>query len=1025
MRAALAAAADASSLDSLAAAVAAYPELRTQEPFEEWRLHGEAAETAGPRTAGQLATDQLTGSLLTDLIQKDVEEAWWRHTVEAEQAVSLNRDEVYKLARESLVQYDIGGVSQELADSYALLAERAEQCDELHLAGVLWETRGKVLQRPKLSGPVNIEEAVKALERAVVLFERLDQQAAATTAKHNLAGALRDRARDRVASIERGISLLEEVIAYWAALPDPEGEAMARTNLAVLLLDRKLGILADNAWRALGQCQDALRYRSLARDPVDYVYTLANLALAQQRLAESENQYIQEAESTYNRALEALPPDSAPWLRAELHGNFTDMLTTASEKIPGQREQYLRKAEEYGRKVVAVHSAYGHFHELPFAQKRLARILVRQAASDSSPTLHEARDLYLAALEILTPDAYPADCLIVADETADLCVRLDDWCTASAARVTALAAWRATGGDLVSRGALPQETGPLPDMLTKVQQEGRHRDCAYALFRVAQQDIADGKAADTPQVQAILREAVRTMEEGRATMLRTSTGTEAVELARLRVIDADLAEAYVTALREVREEQLTEDRPTGSEPGSPSPETLRRLEAVLETIRERPALSGFARSLPPSLSDMRKALSERQALVYLIARPEGGCALIVTPSSHPVPIIGLDLRNVRSSRLVTLTLGVGMRTDGSLEGVTPGRPRSGDGMLWGATDSGLPQFGLLLRKILGELGPQLAQPLEEALCTASITEAVLVPCGRIGSIPWHAATWRDHRGETSLSATLTSVTYAPSMGSWMSAQQRAARTAKRPPHLVGIANPRGSRPPLLGAEAELKQIATGFAPELKNIAWGPEATGDFLIQHLPQATHVHLGCHGKMWHDGKDRAALTLADGEQLTISRIRRLAGENLRLVVTAACESGTVELILQPEEAIGLSTAFLHAGAAGVLGALWQIPDLPTALFITKFYELLRDEPNSDPGKALTETQAWMRTLTGRAARRYLAERPLLKAAQRSGALRGTLKSTRSRPAHRVRHPSALERLRMPYAGPEYWAGFVLYGC
>ncbi|MFJ9646537.1 CHAT domain-containing protein [Streptomyces sp. NPDC101206] len=422
---------------------------------------------------------------------------------------------------------------------------------------------------------------------------------------------------------------------------------------------------------------------------------------------------------------------------------------------------------------------------------------------------------------------------------------------------------------------------------------------------------------------------------------------------------------------------------------------------------------------------MRRTLSDQQALVYLILCPQGSCALIVTPSSHPVPVIGLDLRTLRSGRVVTLTLGLGMREDGSPDGISPGRPRFGEGILGGAEHSGLPRFGLLLRKILGELGRQLAQPLEEALRRTSVTDAVLIPCGRTASIPWHATTWRDERGTTSLSATLKSVAYAPSAGSWMSARKRAVRTARLPAHLVGIANPRGSSPPLFGAEAELRQISTGFAPEAQDVAFGPDATGAFLTQQLSRATHLHLGCHGKMWHDGKDRAALMLADAEQLAMSRIRHLAGENLRLVVAAACESGTLELFQQPEEANSLSTAFLHAGAAGVLGALWQIPDLPTALLLTRFYELLGAEPDGDPARALTEAQTWMRTLTRRAARRYLAERPLLKALQTSGTLRGAGRRARPRPTHPFRPPSALERLRMPYAGPEYWAGFVLHGC
>ncbi|MFJ9646538.1 hypothetical protein [Streptomyces sp. NPDC101206] len=587
MRAALEAATGAPSQAALVEVVAAYPELRTREPLAEWQADGEFDEASEPRTAGRLTLDRLTGALLADLVQYDIEEAWWRRTVQVEHAVSQNLEELHELALGALHWYGIGVVNQELADNCALLAERAENCGELRLAGVLWDTRGKVLQHPKLASASNTEEAIRAYERAVTLYEELEQHAAAATVKHNLAGALSERARDRAASIERGIALLEEVIASWTALPDPEGVAMARTNLAVLLLDRKRGAVADNARRALNQCRAALRYRSLERDPVDYFYSLANLALAQQRLAESDDRYLRDAESTYGKAFGALSSDLAPWLRARLHSNFTDFLVATAEKLPDERNQRLRRAEEHSRQAVAIHGAHGHA-ELPFTQRQLARVLVRRAESDpASASLHEACDLYLAALEVLTPGEYPADCMRVADRAAELSVRLDDWRTASRARMTALAAWRATGGDLVSRGGLPHETGPLADMLTHVEQESRYRDCAYALFRAAWQEIADGQlAAHTPQVQVLLSEAVRLMEDGRATTLRTGTGADAADLARLRAIDPELAEEYVTALREAREESAEAEPTAGGtrrSNGGPA-----RLEPLLEAVRADP-----------------------------------------------------------------------------------------------------------------------------------------------------------------------------------------------------------------------------------------------------------------------------------------------------------------------------------------------------------------------------------------------------------------------------------------------------
>ena len=48
-----------------------------------------------------------------------------------------------------------------------------------------------------------------------------------------------------------------------------------------------------------------------------------------------------------------------------------------------------------------------------------------------------------------------------------------------------------------------------------------------------------------------------------------------------------------------------------------------------------------------------------------------------------------------------------------------------------------------------------------------------------------------------------------------------------------------------------------------------------------------------------------------------------------------------------IGLSRAFLSAGAANVVVSLWRIPDAPTSRLMQRFYAELKENP--DPGRAL----------------------------------------------------------------------------
>ena len=59
-------------------------------------------------------------------------------------------------------------------------------------------------------------------------------------------------------------------------------------------------------------------------------------------------------------------------------------------------------------------------------------------------------------------------------------------------------------------------------------------------------------------------------------------------------------------------------------------------------------------------------------------------------------------------------------------------------------------------------------------------------------------------------------------------------------------------------------------------------------------------------------------------------------RLVVLSACETGLVgELV--PDEAVGLPTGLLYAGARTVVASSWAVPDESTTLLMEYFYDEL----------------------------------------------------------------------------------------
>ncbi|MER7645160.1 CHAT domain-containing protein [Streptomyces sp. NPDC126522] len=1028
---ALMAAISATGVAELTAAVEAHAELLSPDVLAEWKEHGVGEMFVGQtRTPAQTTMDQLPDTLLDDLTRMPAAQAWPRYVDRVLTAQNAFGEELEREIAELVAASDRGEASRAMADRCVQIAEWVVPEIAPAPAGLMWFTRGVMLINPSMSAPDDIEDAISALEIAAELADAADDPVGAAGARSNLVVALQMRPRERELSLERAITVLEELVNFWESLPDPDRAALVRTNLAVTLLDRKTGDPVDNARQALDECVTALQHRSPELNPVDYVYTLANKALAHRRLAESDPAHLEAAEEAYQEALSNLPPETEPKLLARIFYNHRDFLVAAARLRPRERAAFLARAEMSARRAVQVHADHGHTHELAFAQRQLARMLSYEEISN----LAEARDLLFQALQVLTPEHYPADCIATADDAIAVCQSQNDWEGASRASLTALAAWLASGGDTVGREDLPSPPEERDLLQAGQKHESRFRFTAYTMFRAAQQRVTRGALPTDPEVQTLLEQAVGIIEAGRATALRAASGADVRELQRLRTVDPTLAEAYLSAFARVRAAaqadsalpvQDSASTLSAAEPpfSAPAAEAGSPLQHLLAEIRSLPGFSDFAQGQQPSLHDIRAALKPGQAVIYLIAHPVGCCALVVTPNPHPEPVLAVDLPSINGARLFTLTFGFGTREDGSIDGLTPGKPRLGEALLTGANFSP-PRHRRVLSKVLAEIGITIAQPLARTLRDVGITDAVLVPCGLLPIFAWHAATWSEHGVTICLSDALDTLSYAPSAGAWLAAHARAARLVERPSFLVGLANPSRSRPPLPAAEAELRHIASRFPVGHTAVAYRGDATGRFLLNHLPHATHLHLGCHGTMRYDSVDGASLALADGEQLDIARIRRLAGDGLRLVVVAACVSGAVNVFLQPEESHALNIGFMHAGAAGVLGTLWPIQDLASALFITRFYEGLTTQPGVEPAVALAQTQQWMRRLTTSEGRQYAAERPALSALHRGKRLRtSTLRAAGRR---RLGVPSLKSVFsRRPFAAPEYWAAFVLNGC
>ncbi|OIO87625.1 MAG: hypothetical protein AUK03_17685 [Anaerolineae bacterium CG2_30_64_16] len=143
-------------------------------------------------------------------------------------------------------------------------------------------------------------------------------------------------------------------------------------------------------------------------------------------------------------------------------------------------------------------------------------------------------------------------------------------------------------------------------------------------------------------------------------------------------------------------------------------------------------------------------------------------------------------------------------------------------------------------------------------------------------------------------------------------------------------------PPLPGAEAEAQAVARLFPTGRCTLLLGPAADRETVERLAAEHSILHLATHGIALADDPLASFLTLAatpeDDGRLTARRVMAL-DLPADLVTLSACQTGLGKL--SGDGVIGLSRAFLVAGARSVLVSLWRIDDQATAALMHSFYQ------------------------------------------------------------------------------------------
>jgi hypothetical protein len=692
----------------------------------------------------------------------------------------------------------------------------------------------------------------------------------------------------------------------------PSDWAMTQHSLGNLFLRRyeRSGEEA-HARQAEAHYRNALEEYRRETAPSDWAMTqhsLGNLFLRRYERS-GEEAHARQAEAHYRNALEEYRRETAPSDWAMTQHSLGNL--------------FLRRYERSGEEAHA-RQAEAHYRNALEEYRR------ETAPSDWAMTQHSLGNLFLSRYERSGEEAHARQAEAHYRAVLDLHQEHPLPTIFPFRAYRALASMQFTRGDWESCASCASQARDYLEELLSLQTlrvgkeawlweaQGLPARHAYALFRLGRRP-----------------EAVEALEAGRAQLLR-----ESIERNRrdLQALQGTPHEPYYTAyIRAVEQLKRLEGIPY--ERRSADWEAQRRqaqaeLMDAIRALREKvPGFEHFLRPLP--FSEIQRQAAE-VPLVYWLATPHGGLALIVRAGSEPEVV---ELPELTEEALVD-----SLRAYLGVYALWRNSPRNSIARrAWFAA----------LDEACRWLWDVAMGRVVEAL--AGARSAVLIPSGLLGFLPFHAAWREDPAAPTGRRYALDDllITYAPSAHALAAARQVASSTPAD--SLFAVDNPDGF---LRFSAEEVAAALKHFSPGNRRLLGGEAATRQAVLEEIPRYSVLHFSTHGWANLEESLQSGLLMAKREPLTLGDIMDLRLEGARLAVLSACETGLPGAKL-PEEAVSLPSGLIQAGVAGVVGSLWAVNEVSTALLMARFYDLWRQE-GREPPEALRQAQIWLRDST-----------------------------------------------------------------
>lgn len=260
---------------------------------------------------------------------------------------------------------------------------------------------------------------------------------------------------------------------------------------------------------------------------------------------------------------------------------------------------------------------------------------------------------------------------------------------------------------------------------------------------------------------------------------------------------------------------------------------------------------------------------------------------------------------------------------------------------------------------LQQLHKVLIEPIADQLPSDPNSHVVFIPDDALFLVPFPAL--QDAEGRYLIEK--HTIRTAPAIRVLELVEASGQRTANQNALVVGnptmpfYSSKLGEEPQQLSNLPNAELEANAIADLLNTQAiTGSQATKKAIVEQMPQAGIIHLATHGLLDHYEGLGSAIALtpssSDDGLLTANEILDMKLK-ANLVVLSACDTGRG--VITGDGVIGLSRSFMVAGVPSVVVSLWSVPDAPTAMLMTQFYQNLQQTPD----KAQALRQAMLTTL------------------------------------------------------------------